>query len=129
MVGSSFGDLMFGVAYMMEVFAWVWALVAAGVAVAFLRSPTLARRWLYYAVWGLTIGGNVFVYFLGVTHQQPALWWFAMVGAPSEPGVVTDNTNSLNFLTLPLLLFFFAAPLLRKLFHNRAADSSDGTEQ
>lgn len=128
MIGSSFGDLMFGVADMMAVFAWVLALVAAGVAVAFLRSPTPARRWLDHAMCGLTLGGNVFVYFLGVTHQRPALWRFAMVGEPNRPGVVNDNTDSLNFLTLPLLLFFFSAPLLRTLFGNRAGDSSDDTQ-
>jgi hypothetical protein len=125
---SNFDDLMFGVAYVMSVFAWVLALVAAGVAVAFLRSPTPARRWLYYALWGLTIGGNAFVYSFGTVNQQHWLWRYAIMRAPNEPGVVTDFTDSLNFLTLPLLLFFFSAPLLRKLFRNRAAHLSDGTE-
>ena len=129
MVGSSVGDVAYGVAYVMEVYAGFLALVAAGVAVALLRSPTPARRWLYYGVWGLTIAGNIFVYFVGVTHQQPLLWWWAIVGPPQEPNVVTDNTDSWNFLTVPLLLFFFSAPLLLKtVFRNRSADASDGTE-
>lgn len=130
MIGSSVGDVAYGVAYMMEVYAGFLALVAAGVAVALLRSPTPARRWVYYAVCGLTIAGNIFVYFVGVTHQQPLLWWWAMVGPPQEPkNVVTDNSDSWNFLTVPLLLFFFSAPLLLKtVFRNRSADSSDSTE-
>jgi hypothetical protein len=97
--------------------AGILALMAAAVAVAYLRSarPVFAR--LYWIVFWLTIVGHVCI-----VAADPGLLLFAWIG----PSVFNRDQQYarilyLNMLVPPALGFFFSAPWLRTYLEKRGA--------
>jgi hypothetical protein len=100
--------------------AGILALMAAAVAVAYLRSarPVFAR--LYWIVFWLTIVGHVSI--LTVDPRFLLLAWIGPALQPHRP--TSDSLQYLNIVVPLALGFFFSAPWSRTYLRKRGASPS-----
>jgi hypothetical protein len=109
------GDVFAMLAILVASCAGVLSLMAAAVAIAYIRSGRLIFARLYWIVFWLTIVGHV-----SIVVVEPRLLFLAWVGPGFKSnGQVRDPLEQLNIVVLLALAFFFSAPLLRQHLERR----------